>query len=677
MDVHTLDRLPLRPLRPIRELPDELVSQIAAGEVIERPASVVRELVDNALDAGAQQITLQLIAGGVRSIIVDDDGQGIERSELGLALRRHATSKISSLCDLEQVATMGFRGEALAAIASVSETAISSRTALADHAYRLDARSGEIMAAARGVGTSVEVRELFFNTPARRKFLKTESTELAHCVEVLRRHALARHDVEFALWHEGKLIKHWRRGEPEQRFKDVLETDFYAQSQPVALEMGVLRIQGRAGLPEAARSRSDQQYVYVNGRFVRDKLISHGVRCAYEDILHGARQPAYLLFIDIDPDKVDVNVHPTKIEVRFRDSREVHQAVRRAVEAALASPRAAHAGQAQTLAQTPVPMRGPTQVQMPVLGDFHAKAEQQSTPPAQIDLAAAPLHLPRQVPAHAPAQALMSWPAQPLMPPYQAQLGLEQATVLEAREPASSSLSSPLAAAANLVAAALQTPQALTPDDESQTQTQTQAQFQSQADAQPLGQALAQIAGIYILAENAQGLVIVDMHAAHERILYERLKGQLAQTPLTAQPLLIPSTFNATAEEIACAEAHIEQLQALGLDIAPLTPTCLAIRSAPVALIGSDMVAMAREVLADLAQFDTSSTVIERAQHEILSTMACHAAVRANRQLSLTEMNALLRDMERTQRSDQCNHGRPTWRQITLRELDQMFWRGR
>ncbi len=623
MDVKTLDRLPLR---PIRELPDELVSQIAAGEVIERPASVVRELVDNALDAGAQHITIKLIAGGVRSILVEDDGQGIDHSELGLALRRHATSKISSLCDLEHVATMGFRGEALAAISSVSDIALSSRTPLADHAYRLDARSGEILAAARGVGTSVEVRELFFNTPARRKFLKTDSTELAHCVEAVRRHALARHDVEFALWHEGKLIKHWRRGEPEQRLKDILDTDFHAQSQPVSLEMGVMRIHGRAGLPAAARSRSDQQYVYVNGRFVRDKLICHGVRCAYEDILHGARQPAYLLFIDIDPDKVDVNVHPTKIEVRFRDSREVHQAVRRAVEAALASPRAAKAGAAE--------------------------AEQRPTP-AQSE--------PEPVPV--PNQAGNTFDSAQLgrslgqsAPRYQGGLEPEQATILYAHEPATSTFASIPQPAASLVP---------TPP------------LTLKADAYSLGQALAQIAGIYILAENTQGLIIVDMHAAHERIVYEKLKSHLAQTHLTSQPLLIPATFTATAEEIACAEAHVEQLQALGLDIAPLTPTCLAIRSEPVALVGSDMVAMVRQVLADLAQFDSSSTVIERAQHEILSSMACHAAVRANRYLSLTEMNALLRDMERTERADQCNHGRPTWRQITLRELNQMFWRGR
>ena len=331
--------------RPIRELPDELISQIAAGEVVDRPASVVRELVDNALDAGAGEVTLKLAGGGIRAVLVEDDGHGLPATELPLALRRHATSKIGSLVDLEGVATMGFRGEALAAIASVAEVSIASRTADAAHAQRLDARSGELSPAARAVGTSVEVRELFFSTPARRKFLKTESTELAHCVEAVRRHALARCDVGFAVWHEGKLVQQWRRADPDARLADVLGNDFIEDSRAVALDLGVLRITGRAGTPASARSRADQQYVYVNGRFVRDKLIAHGVRSAYEDVLHGGRQPAYVLFIDIAPDRVDVNVHPTKIEVRFRDSREVHQAVRRAVEASLAGVSGAGASQ--------------------------------------------------------------------------------------------------------------------------------------------------------------------------------------------------------------------------------------------------------------------------------------------------------------------------------------------
>ena len=326
------------PRRPIRELPDELVSQIAAGEVVERPASVVRELVDNALDAGADQITVRLVAGGIRAIVVEDDGCGIPPEELPLALKRHATSKIGSLAELEGVTTMGFRGEALAAIASVSETAIVSRPVDAAQARRLDARSGELQPAARGQGTSIEVRELFFSTPARRKFLKSEATELSHAVEAVRRHALARPDVGFAIWHEGKLVEQWRRATHEQRMADVLGADFVDQSRAVDFQAGPMRILGRAGLPEAARNRSDHQYVYVNGRYVRDKLIQHALRSAYEDVLHGQRQPAYVLFIDIEPTRVDVNVHPTKIEVRFRESGEVYSTVRRAVERTLALP---------------------------------------------------------------------------------------------------------------------------------------------------------------------------------------------------------------------------------------------------------------------------------------------------------------------------------------------------
>jgi len=587
--------------RPIRELSDELISQIAAGEVVERPASVVRELVDNALDAGAGEITVKLVAGGIRAIVVEDDGHGIPSDELPLALRRHATSKIGSLPDLESVATMGFRGEALAAIASVAELTLASRTADAPHAQRLDARSGELVPAARGVGTSVEVRELFFSTPARRKFLKTEATELAHCVDALRRHALARPDVGFALWHEGKLAQQWRRATPDVRMRDVLGSEFIEHSRALALDLGVLRIGGRVGTPESARARADQQYVYVNGRFVRDKLIAHGVRSAYEDVLHGARQPAYALFIEIAPDRVDVNVHPTKIEVRFRDAREVHQAVRRAVEKALAAPRAGESGVATAPALTPALSQNGR-------GSFFDR----------------------------PGQSV------------QGSLALQQAAVLYAQEPA---------AAWAAPSARVDPPM-------------------PSADEWPLGRAIAQIAGIYVLAENAHGLVIVDMHAAHERIVYERLKASLGSASIETQPLLIPATFSATAQEIATAEAQAANLQRLGLDISPLAASVLAVRSRPAALAGGDVVELARSVLAELAQYDASS-VIQRAQHEILSTMACHGAVRANRQLTLDEMNALLRDMERTERADQCNHGRPTWRQLSVRELDALFWRGR
>ena len=576
--------------RPIRELPDELVSQIAAGEVVERPASVVRELVDNALDAGASQITVKLSAGGVRQIVVEDDGAGIPREELALALRRHATSKIASLTDLERVGTMGFRGEALAAVASIAELTLASRTPGAAQAVRLDARSGETGPVARAVGTTVEVRELFFATPARRKFLKSDATELAHCVEAVRRHALARPDVSFAIWHEGRLVAQWRAAATrDARLADVMGAEFMGASLALQGGAGPLTLTGRVGTPDTARARADHQYVYVNGRYVRDRGVAHGVRSAFDDVLHGARQPVYALFIDIDPERVDVNVHPTKIEVRFRDGREVHEAVRRAVEAALASPRA-------------------LAVSSGIVG----------------------------APSVAPLFSRYDAPTQP-------GLALQTAASLFARE-----VSPPP------YVATVQPPQ----------------------DDWPLGRALAQLGGVYILAENTQGLVIIDMHAAHERIVYERMKRQLGSASLDAQALLIPATFAATLAEHAAAEEHAATLAALGLDVAPLSSQTLAVRSRPAALADADPVALTRSVLADLAQHD-ASRVVERTRDELLSTMACHAAVRANRRLTVEEMNALLRDMEATERSDQCNHGRPTWRQVTLGELDTLFMRGR
>jgi DNA mismatch repair protein MutL len=637
---------PAASTRPIQELPDELVSQIAAGEVVERPASVVRELVDNALDAGARQVTVRLLAGGVRSIVVEDDGCGIPPAQLPLALKRHATSKIGSLADLESVATMGFRGEALAAIASVADLSIASRTADEAHAHRLDARSGELQPAARARGTSVEVRELFFSTPARRKFLKTDATELAHCVDAVRRHALARPEVGFAVWHEGKLIEQWRAtDEDEQRIADVLGADFIGQSRPLLLQAGPLTLVGRAGLPDAARARSDHQYVYVNGRFVRDRLIAHGARSAYEDVLHGSRQPSYVLFLDIDPARVDVNVHPTKIEVRFRDGREVHQAVRRAMEAALAASRAP-AVDAAAPAWAPPPPDGP----------------------------AAP---------RAPAFTAAPW--RPMVTGHQQALSLQDLAVLHAAEaPAPWRLDTPtatMAAPLATVTAGLPAANDLAPAERAPaafhaTDATTAA---ASGHAWPLGRAIAQLAGVYILAENTQGLVIVDMHAAHERIVYERLKNAEAAgsgSALPAQPLLIPATFAATPAELATAEAQAPALEALGLDVAPLGPGVLAVRSRPAALPDADPVALARAVLADLAEVE-ASRVVQRARDELLATMACHGAVRANRTLTLPEMNALLRDMERTERADQCNHGRPTWRQVTMKELDALFLRGR
>ena len=651
----TPDRLPRA---SIRELPDELISQIAAGEVVERPASVVRELVDNALDAGARQITVKLLAGGIRQILIEDDGCGIPVEELPLALKRHATSKIRSLDDLESVATMGFRGEALAAVSSVAEMALSSRTADAPHAQRLDARSGELSPAARGVGTSVEVRELFFNTPARRKFLKSEATELAHCLDAVRRHALARPDVGFAVWHEGKLMEQWRAADQEQRLRDVLGEEFIRQSRPVSLQVGPVHVSGRAGIPDAARSRADQQYCYVNGRYVRDKLLAHGVRAAYEDVLHGQRQPVYALFVAITPELVDVNVHPTKIEVRFRDGREVHQAVRKAVDAALAVPRAGLlAPSALDELDQKAALASATAADSSIAPPLPS-SQQDRLPWGAIAQGPQSLAGNRRAPADAPPQ--QRWGGWPAAGPA-ARLDTGLAFAVTERLPADGW---PVADPAALAPRG----QAATPADDSVPR--------HAPEDWPLGRAIAQIAGIYVLAENAQGLVIVDMHAAHERIVYERLKAEMAQDTLPSQPLLIPVSFSATPQEVVLAESQREALLAVGIDVAPLGPGTLAVRSRPMALQDADLVELTRSVLAELASFDASH-VVQRAHHELLATMACHGAVRANRRLTLAEMNALLRDMEATERADQCNHGRPTWRQITVAELDHLFLRGR
>jgi DNA mismatch repair protein MutL len=657
----TSEQSPASARRPIRELPDELISQIAAGEVVERPASVVRELVDNAMDAGAQSITLRLMGGGTRLISVEDDGGGIAPDELATALKRHATSKIGNLDELESVMTMGFRGEALAAINSVSELTLLSRMDGQPTAFALDGRTGEIRPAARAVGTTVEVKELFFSTPARRKFLKSDSTELAHCIEAVRRHALARPDVGFAIWHEGKLVEQWRvhpgAAGLEQRLADVLGEEFVAQSIAVEYHAGPLKVIGRAGLPDAARSRPDHQFAYVNGRFVRDKVVMHGARSAYEDVLHGHKQPAYALFMQIDPTLVDVNVHPTKIEVRFRDSRAVHQAVRHAIENALAAPRS------QNLSDAPAQQKSDFDLQAPA-----SKALPESASWQQSGMAfERPGPSTFSAPSYKPADFV-----RPRVDGEQAMADLKALwNPTEARQEAHDTdaprWSSP-SLNANTQAPALPTP------------TAEPAQALPEGDW-PLGRAVAQLHGVYILAENKQGLVVVDMHAAHERIVYERLKNQLnAQGEdgprIASQPLLIPATFAANPTEVATAENCADVLTQLGLEISPLSAKTLAVRAVPTSLAQGDAVELARSVLAELAQHD-ASTVVQRAQNEILATMACHGAVRANRRLTLDEMNALLRQMEETERSDQCNHGRPTWRQMSMRDLDALFLRGR
>ena len=605
---------PFSARRPIRELPDELISQIAAGEVVERPASVVRELVDNALDAGATQVVVRLVEGGVRLISIEDDGMGLLPADMPLALRRHATSKISNLHDLESVATMGFRGEALAAIAAVSELSITSRTAEQDHAMQLDARSGELRPAARNTGTTVEVKELFFSTPARRKFLKSTATELAHCLESLRRHALARPDVGFALWHDGKLVAQWRAHSHDNaldsRLGDVLGAEFVNNSVAVDHVHSGMRVLGRAGLPDAARSRADHQFAYVNGRYVRDRVLGHAARSAYEDVLHGQRQPVYALYLSIDPARVDVNVHPTKIEVRFRDSREAHQAVQHALTQALSVSRS---GQAMSTSSA---LASHTERAQAI------SALQTFGKPAATGMQSG---LPWQAPTqgHAVNDLAQLW----------------QPSVLHTQSPSVE----------------------FTPLPEGEW---------------PLGKALAQLQGVYILAENAQGLVVVDMHAAHERIVYERLKIQLAEHQMQAQALLIPASFAATPEEMVTVETHAATLSELGLAIEPLSAQSLVVRSVPASLAQGDAVALSRNVLAELAQHDAHN-VLQRARDDVLAAMACHGAVRANRLLTLQEMNALLRQMEVTERADQCNHGRPTWRQLGMRDLDSLFLRGR
>jgi len=569
----------------IRLLPDLLVSQIAAGEVVERPASVLKELLENSLDAGASEIGVALDEGGARRVQVEDNGEGIAEADLRYALARHATSKIRTLEDLEAVATMGFRGEALASIASVSRLSLATRTREAKRGAALQAegsRIGEVQPAARAPGTTVSVADLYFNTPARRKFLRTEATEFGHCDEVFRRIALARPRTAFMLKHNGRVSRHLPAQSARERIAALLGEEFVQAGLPVEAQSAGLRLSGIAGSPHAARGRADGQYFFVNGRFVRDRLLSHAAREAYAELLHGERQPAYVLFLELDPRAVDVNVHPAKTEVRFRDARSVHQFVFHALQRAL-SPGAAAA------------------------------------PVAYAALAAEPAT--------------------------QRALGLAQ---------------SPAAYQAFMAAAAA--PAAL-PQDRDQA-------------SHPLGYALAQLHGIYILAQNREGLVLVDMHAAHERIVMEKLKKNLDAGAVQRQSLLVPAVLRAEALDVATAQDNREALEQLGLELSVAGPNELAVRAAPVPLAGGDVVALARDVLAEIRAYGASQALSAR-QNELLATMACHAAVRANRALTQVEMNALLREMEETERSGTCNHGRPTWYQLTLADLDKLFMRGR
>ncbi|KVD19335.1 DNA mismatch repair protein MutL [Burkholderia ubonensis] len=643
-----------RPLRAIQPLPDQLISQIAAGEVVERPASVVKELLENALDAGANTLRIVLEEGGVKRISITDDGCGIPPGELPLALMRHATSKIRSLEELEAVATLGFRGEALASIASVAEMFITSRTADAAHATRIDAQTGVLAPAAGAVGTTIEVRELYFNTPARRKFLKSEQTEFGHCVEMIRRAALARPDVAISVLHNGKAVEHWNATEPTQRVAKILGEGFATAYLPLDERAGPLAVYGCAGLPTASRGRADQQYFFVNGRFVRDKLLTHAVRAAYEDVLHGDRYPSYVLFLDLPPEAVDVNVHPSKIEVRFRDSRSIHQYVFHAVQRALArhagaSPETTAGGHAAHIAAAP----GPASFQGTPLGQAASGGGSPAPTPSQ---GSTWLRQARMTQGTLPvAQPLALYDA--LFGRKDSGAGTPAGTTAVAHDAADAADAgdAPAAPLAGFAAAP--------------------SLAHTAHDDQPLGFALGQIHGIYVLAQNAHGLVIVDMHAAHERILYEQFKHALADRSVAVQALLLPVSMNATPVEIGTVEEERETLESLGFDLAVLSPTTLAIRAVPALLKDADLQALARAVLADLHAFGGSRVLTER-QHELLGTLACHHAVRANRRLTLDEMNALLRQMEATERADQCNHGRPTWYQLTLGDLDRLFMRG-
>ncbi|WP_145649925.1 DNA mismatch repair endonuclease MutL [Pseudoduganella lurida] len=625
------------PPRPIRALPDQLISQIAAGEVVERPSAVVKELLENALDAGATQVTVRLEEGGVKRICITDNGKGIPPEQMPLALARHATSKITSLDDLENVNTLGFRGEALASIASVAVVTLTSRTADGAHAWELEgSHLGTVQPSSGAPGTTVNAQDLYYNTPARRKFLKSEQTEFGHCAEVVRRIALARPDVAFTLTHNGRTVDHWMASDMARRSAQILGEAFAEARLGIDEGAGVLRLHGFAGLPTASKGRPDSQYFYVNGRYVRDKLLVHAVRAAYEDVLHGDRFPSYVLALELDPALVDVNVHPSKIEVRFRDGRAVHQFVFHAVQRALAQTSATAHGSVPS----PLPAADTLGAGGGNAGPGAWRPQQQASFGAMLN--------PSYAPTFSPS-------------PFTREGGVAQSTERygalfadgAAPAPAPYTMPQPTSYTANAAALAHE-------------------EF-------PLGFALAQLHGIYILAQNTKGLVLVDMHAAHERILYEQLKNaldaQIAGTDMQVQSLLIPVTFYADAVEVGTVQEHGDTLRKLGFDIAALSPTTLAVRTVPALLKNADAQTLARDVLRDVREYGGSRVLIER-RNELLGTLACHTAVRANRILSQPEMNALLRQMESTERADQCNHGRPTWVQVEINALDKLFLRG-
>ena len=606
----------------IARLPDLLISQIAAGEVVERPASVLKELLENSLDAGSKAVQVHLEEGGIKLIRITDDGCGIAREQLALALTRHATSKIASLDDLEKVGTLGFRGEALASVASVARLTLTSREHGAAHAWKLRGEAGaEPEPAALMAGTIVEMRDLYYNTPARRKFLKSEGTEFAHCADAVRRLALTRPDVAFSLTHNGRSLFQLAPADRARRIADILGDEFIGAARAVDAQTGPVSLGGFAIDPTRATDTKDGQYVFVNGRFVRDKVIGHALREAYRDVLHGSRQPAVCLFIDIDPSLVDVNVHPAKTEVRFRDSRAVHQFVFHAIQRTLAAP--VQADSTVPLIERPAPT-----VDTPPPSNFTY------TPPRQAGLGIAE-----------PAAA--------------AYLAFARAAQNIDRAPTTSNAPRPEFSP-------------LTVEHHPQSALNELAQ---EREGPPLGYALAQLHGIYILAQNARGLILIDMHAAHERILYEKLKTAFDQRAVATQNLLIPAVFSADPHDIAAIEEHADALAELGFSITALGPNQLGVRAVPALLQSGDPAALARSLISELREHGISQLATVR-RNELLATMACHGAVRARRQLTVPEMNALLRQMEETERAGQCNHGRPTWTELTLEQLDKFFLRG-
>jgi len=606
----------------IRPLSPELVNQIAAGEVIERPASVVKELVENSLDAGAKRIEIDIEAGGARLIRVRDDGSGIEPDDLPLAVAAHATSKIASFEDLERVGTLGFRGEALPSIASVSRFALTSRLADVDNAWRIEVDGGKPRApvpAQHARGTQIDVRDLFYNVPARRKFLRAERTEYGHIDELVKTLALAHPAIEFRLSHNGKPTRVLKPAQTidarAQRVADVFGEDFLAQSLAIDHSAAGLRVYGWVGLPTASRTQADQQYFHVNGRVVRDRLVAHAVRQAYADVLFHGRHPAFVLFLEIDPALVDVNVHPAKTEVRFREGRLVHDFLYRTLNDALAHTRA---GAAQASAPEHAHSNG------------HAHAHAYANPPL------------RSYAAH-----------------------VQDSLGLAVREPLATyeMLRGPPDAGADVL-------------DRVHARTHAPAPLPQTGDSPPLGYAIAQLHGIFVLAENAHGLVLVDMHAAHERITYERLKTAQDGEGIRSQLMLVPLTLAVSEREAAAIEEHGDRFADLGFDIARSGPQSVTVRRIPVLLDGADVAELVRDVVADLAVHGDTRR-IEESANELLATMACHGSVRAHRRLTIPEMNALLREMEATERSGQCNHGRPTWVQLGMAELDRFFLRGR